>query len=446
MPQNESINLDCLAQNNDISIVKLVNIHSMSPIISYANIGFTQLTGYSSEEIASVLNGHFFELLEKDAIDYLIGIYHNSHKNTSYQYTYKIHKKTGLTVWVMDTGFFFINENGEECCQMILTDITDLKTNHDALIISRERLITGLKSSKTCIFEIDLTGKLYTIFENSEVIFGIDADEIVKEAGMFSKLSHTEYQKVVFKYFSHPGDSDVIVKAFENISSGIPTTYEARLKVNNTKFVWCKVDVTPIIENDIPIRMIGVITNIDSVKKKTDLLQLKANLDPATGLYNKKSAAFLIKREIKRSTDRQHALIFVDLDGFKVANDTHGHSAGDDIILNVSKNLKRVFKQNAVIGRFGGDEFIIFVRNIPSHRFVVSKLEKLLEQDNKYNVTKSIGVSFFPQDGTDYMTLFKIADLALYKSKIKKNTYTLSNDIALAKKKNYKILYSHMKK
>lgn len=166
----------------------------------------------------------------------------------------------------------------------------------------KERLHIALKAAKICVFEVDLTKQLYTFFENSEDIFGISGNEILSDVRPYSKLSPSEYQQAVSEYFSHPDDTDIIDMAFKNIFNGKSTTYEARMKAGNTKFIWCKIDVTPIMSHNIPVKMIGVITDISAIKSKTKFLEEQTKLDIFTHLYNKNYSQYMINKILHNLT------------------------------------------------------------------------------------------------------------------------------------------------
>lgn len=289
----------------------------------------------------------------------------------------------------------------------------------------KTRLSIALKTAKICVFEVDIVNQLYTFFENSEDIFGVSGAEILKDVQPYSKLSPAAYEKAVSEYFSHPDDAAVIDKAFQSIFAGKATTYEARMRAGGSDFIWCKLDVTPIIENNVPVRMIGVITDITDLKTKADKLEQAVRLDGFTGLYDKNNSIDLIRKALLQKADRSHALILLDIDNFKMFNDLYGHTVGDQIIRLVADTLKTSFRKTDIIGRFGGDEFILFVQNFPDLEWLIEKLQKLVAcQEGNYCCTNSIGISIFPQDAKDFNLLFEKADKALYQSKLTRGVYS----------------------
>jgi len=131
-----------------------------------------------------------------------------------------------------------------------------------SLIHYKERLQQAIKVSHTCIFEVELQKQRYTFFENAEAIFGVSDDVILSDVAAYAKLPPEQYRLAVSNYFSHPADSGVIAEAFKKILSGHSASYKARMKAGQSKFIWCHIDVQPIVRQGIPVRMIGVITKL----------------------------------------------------------------------------------------------------------------------------------------------------------------------------------------
>lgn len=242
----------------------------------------------------------------------------------------------------------------------------------------KDRLRIALSSAKICIFEVDLLRQLYTFFENAEDIFGVSGDSILKDVQPYSTLEPEAYRLAVSEYFSHPDDKEVIEAAFIQILSGEPITYEARMKAGGSGFIWCKISVTPIIEGGKPVRMVGVIADISDLKEKTESLRQAVNLDSFTGLYNKAHTMALINDILDKDKHLKHALVILDIDNFKRFNDTYGHDQGDKIIKSLSRKLMNTFRKTDIVGRFGGDEFIIFIKNIEDEQWLREKLHHLL--------------------------------------------------------------------
>ena len=157
-----------------------------------------------------------------------------------------------------------------------------------------------------------------------------------------------------------------------------------------------------------------------------DSYKIESELDRLTKLYNKATMESLGKMKLKNFNDQEGndtimAFYIIDLDHFKEANDTYGHQFGDKVLVEFSRNLRKKFRPNDCIGRFGGDEFVVMIDNLPGMEIVLRKARDIknvamnLTVDGRpAGITASIGIAIIPQDGEDYDTVFKAADTALY--------------------------------
>ena len=157
--------------------------------------------------------------------------------------------------------------------------------------------------------------------------------------------------------------------------------------------------------------------------------------DVLTGLPNRMYFNRFVSRQIKNNAD-DFAVLFIDLDSFKNINDSKGHEYGDKVLLQTSQRLKKELPSSAVICRFGGDEFLIFLPAVKTDdeiKVIVKRLMKTLGEpmginDDVLYVTFSCGIALFPKDGKTVTTLIKYADSAMYVSKSKgKNCFTFCN-------------------
>ncbi len=179
---------------------------------------------------------------------------------------------------------------------------------------------------------------------------------------------------------------------------------------------------------------------VESERKQQEL-QLKAERDPLTKLYNKEVTALLIEDYIRfHNAQNLGALFLIDLDNFKSANDQRGHIFGDELLVTVAKKLSQLFRLDDIVGRIGGDEFMVFMKNVHDIESVELKAHEIctalhigFEKKDKTNgfISASIGVALFPTHANEYNNLYKNADEALYSSKDNgKNTYSIYNTLS----------------
>ena len=152
--------------------------------------------------------------------------------------------------------------------------------------------------------------------------------------------------------------------------------------------------------------------------------------DTLTGLPNRRMLHEYMKKTLSNilRENKYAALLFMDLDRFKLVNDTYGHTIGDELLASVASWLTTHVRSGDMVARLGGDEFVIFLPTIHNHHEAFSVVEKLLKiRENLFEVSKnpvfvtcSIGIAIFPEDATDFETLLRMADMAMHEAKIKK--------------------------
>ena len=419
---------------SNIHVGQITQMHYSSSRSNVIDIsyGFTLLTSYTYADLTQLYQGDYTQLIAKQYRSKVRALYSQDQEDY-YQISYPLLKKDGSLIWVMESGRLFVNNEGSLISQSILMDITAQKNHEEALRISEERFRIAIHLANDVIFEVDLPNQRYTYFENAEKIFGISGEQILKDVQAFSELDAERYMESVSNYFVHPDDHGIVAEAFTNIFSGEETSYDARMKAGNTKFTWCRISVKPIMDAvGAPIRMIGHIKNIQEIKEQEDILKR----DPFTGLYNKTATASMIDELLTLYPHEQHGLFMIDVDNFKYVNDTFGHAVGDQVLLDVSEQLKKFFRKNDIIGRIGGDEFLVFMPNISDKQIAINKAEHLIEQFSQnyrlpaeygdHHLSLSIGIALSPDHGRYYQSLFSNADQALYQSKSNgKNRYTI---------------------
>ena len=154
-----------------------------------------------------------------------------------------------------------------------------------------------------------------------------------------------------------------------------------------------------------------------------------SEIDPLTSVFNKETTQKLIDQKLK---NHEHfCFLILDVDDFKSVNDNYGHAVGDKVLENLGLLFKNHFRQSDIVGRIGGDEFIILIQdeNIAESRIqsLLQKVNELkIEELKDFKLSISIGIAFAPKDGTTFMELYRHADQALYQTKrTGKNNYKI---------------------
>ena len=173
----------------------------------------------------------------------------------------------------------------------------------------------------------------------------------------------------------------------------------------------------------------GRIVLADGVNSMGNIVEVvdELTMDSLTKVYNKKTITEYASRLVKQDTVNRISIAILDIDYFKQVNDRYGHLYGDKVLTRVAKKLKEVVGEDGVVGRIGGDEFMIVLKGINDDyalrgilRAIRTQVKREFKNDyENFQVTTSIGVAFSPNNGHDYEELFKKADFCLYVAKEK---------------------------
>ncbi|MEA5039233.1 MAG: GGDEF domain-containing protein [Clostridiaceae bacterium] len=175
------------------------------------------------------------------------------------------------------------------------------------------------------------------------------------------------------------------------------------------------------------LRLMLFLRDMDEEIRKRMLLRHKAEVDPLTGVLNRKSAMEQIEECILGyGAEGTHALLFIDLDFFKQVNDRKGHPYGDQVLRETAAGLRELFRGTDVVGRMGGDEFIVFLKNISSREAVERKIQAVFNapafcqgrSEEEPPLGCSVGVAFFRGGGKSFGQLYEEADKAMYTAKM----------------------------
>lgn len=158
-----------------------------------------------------------------------------------------------------------------------------------------------------------------------------------------------------------------------------------------------------------------------------DVLRERNLVDGLTGLYNRKYLDEFIDKKMHHelATGTTYAVMFLDIDYFKMVNDTYGHDAGDAILQKLSSTMKSAITEKEFIIRFGGEEFLIIMKNPTpeSAKELATRINQEFEKlvftfnNDSFSKTVSIGYAFFPSDTDQIWKCIKFADLSLYEAK-----------------------------
>lgn len=204
---------------------------------------------------------------------------------------------------------------------------------------------------------------------------------------------------------------------------------EKRYIRKDGQFIWVRIKtVMKWGEHGEPLYHISVVEDISVRKQAEEKIEHMATHDELTGLPNRAQFNDLVRRAILSASDSQRhscAVLFVDLDRFKMVNDSFGHHVGDELLRTVATRIQGAIRASDRVGRFGGDEFVVLLDKIEDAANAENVARKILHavseplklQRHECRVTASIGIAVYPDDGGDAESLIRNSDVAMYSAK-----------------------------
>lgn len=401
--------------NSQVCLIQCRNDRHFT--IVRVNDGFVSLLGYSREELASRFNGRFIEMIYgKDRAATLKQFFSEANEGDTTESEYRVETRDGRLLWLLDKSQKFMGEDGVEYIDCVLMDITKTKQEQEELRLSMERHQIIMDQTNDIVFEWDIRANTISYSSNWIKMFGyhpISEDISLR----IPKASHIM-----------PEDMPVFTKLMDDILASAPYgEAEIRIADKNGRYIWCRIRATTQFNSaKEPIKAVGVIIDIDQEKRMTRDLMDKADHDSLTGLYNKGAARRRIERLMEQARGgTDSAIMILDLDNFKRINDVYGHMFGDAVLMEVSTRLKDLARAEDVIARIGGDEFLVYLHDVPCEETLLERARQTVEsvlsispEELRGNpLTCTVGVAWFPRDGGDYQELFRSCDQALYQAK-----------------------------
>ncbi len=284
-----------------------------------------------------------------------------------------------------------------------------------AELLALQRLRLHLERTPLGVIEWDMDFRVSTWNPSAEAIFGYSAGEVIGESG-YMLTEGTQ-------------DSERLAAMWLELANA-PGSTRATLtnKVKRGEIIHTEWYNTPLVDNE--GIMIGVASLVQDITERLNTertIHYMAHHDTLTGLPNRRLMQDRLNQSILQARRQQKhvALLFLDLDRFKLVNDTLGHETGDYVLRDIAKKLSNVVREGDTVSREGGDEFLIILPDLDKPEFAQIVAAKILDElakpievsGHELTVTASIGISHYPNDATDVQQLLKHADSAMYQAK-----------------------------
>lgn len=375
-------------------------------IICNVNKKWLEVTGYEKDEVI----GQKFINFTKEPYEYLKEKFQIILSGTHIEHERIKMKKKNNDIFIASFTGNISNINDEIRTHCIFKDITE-----------EEKIEKKLKLSDI-------------VFENTTegIIITDENNEIISVNGAFTNITGYTFEEIknkspkILKSGRH--DSEFYSKLWFELQTNGSWKGEIwnRKKSGEIYPEWLNLSIVKDSNGKI-LNYVALFSDISKIKKSNEKIEYLAHHDPLTNLPNRLLLKARLDKSIDKSIDLKQklAILFIDIDNFKLINDSYGHSIGDKIINLVAQRLQKNIRKNDTISRIGGDEFIIVIEDIIEQKNIekIAKsilhdfMEPLKLEQYLFDTTISIGISLFPDNGLNVEELIKQADTAMYSAK-----------------------------
>ncbi|MCC4275901.1 sensor domain-containing diguanylate cyclase [Marinomonas communis] len=321
---------------------------------------------------------------------------------------YRIRRADGQIRWIHD-HFKVITHDREKLIDGFIMDVTEQ-------VIARkevDRFKALVDFSEDAIICLSLKGEILSWNDAARKIYGYSESEIIgKPMSILSGLSYKEECECIHGV----------------VQGKRRHHYRTRYHHKNGSSLFVSITASPIMDSDGVVRSISKISrDVTHEVLETERMKKQLDHDQLTGLLSRFGFDTYFENQICQAALNADvlALIFIDLDGFKYFNDTYGHEFGDQILKEVAHKMRIALRGGQGIGRLGGDEFVICIPSIERRELaekvafrIIQSLLSINEIDGvPVSITASLGISMYPENGSDMSELLRNSDMAMYEAK-----------------------------
>jgi diguanylate cyclase (GGDEF)-like protein/PAS domain S-box-containing protein len=331
---------------------------------------------------------------------------------------YKHRRKDGTVIDAEISSYEFVSA-GRRARLVIAMDITDRRKAEERMRASEERYRLLFERNLAGVFRSATDGRIIEVNDALARIFGYSREELLRTDAASLYWDDGERKRILSRLREQMSLSNM----------------EIHMKRRDGSSMWVLENMT-LLEGGF---VEGTIVDITDRKEAQDQIEFQAYHDVLTGLPNR----LLFRDRIgialahARRTRRFAAVMFLDLDQFKLVNDTLGHTVGDGMLQTVADRLVKCVRAEDTVARMGGDEFTILLADLADAKSASMVAQKILEaiaapmvvDHHELFVTTSIGVALFPEDGGDAEALLRSADRAMYRAKeVGRNNFQMASE------------------
>ena len=385
--------------------------------IHFVSAGCRELTGYHPAELErsqrislEALTHPEDRQLVRQAIMMAVD------SGTHYRIEYRITCRDGAEKWVLERGACVFDEMGGRVLEGFIEDITERVVGQLRLAEAEMRFRSVFEKSVVGMFQSTGDGHYLAANQALAELYGYGSPaELIGEV---SDIAH--------RLYVDPSRRDAFSADIQR--KGLVRDFESEVYCRDGRRIWISENAHAVLSPEGALLYYeGTVEDITERRQHQAELEYQATHDPLTGLPNRNLLQDRLTQAMgsSRRSGRQVAVAFVDLDNFKVINDSLGHAVGDRLLQTIAGRLCHSLREVDTVARYGGDEFVLIMADQSTvgdlaqtlGRILQAIAEPVLLDGHDLRVSASIGVTVYPDDGEDFTALLSQADVAMYHAK-----------------------------
>jgi diguanylate cyclase (GGDEF)-like protein/PAS domain S-box-containing protein len=329
---------------------------------------------------------------------------------------YAITTRNGDIRRVKEQGTMVVDEAGHQVLEGFIEDVTESHVTLEALAHAELRYRQIFEHAREGIFQTTQDGRYLSANPALARLYGYDSpSELITDLSDIERRLYVQPQRR--ERFQK------LMAAYGEVSN-----FESEVYRRDGSRIWISENAHSVRRrNGEFICFEGTVQDITERRSQLEQLERQANYDALTGLANRNLLRDRIGPAIAHAERMGHflAVVFIDLDHFKLINDSLGHDVGDQLLVEIAQRMRSSVRSSDTVSRHSGDEFVLLLNEHFRASTVIAHLQRVLKQVNQpvsllgreFQVGASMGVALYPQDGKDAQSLLKHADVAMYAAK-----------------------------
>jgi diguanylate cyclase (GGDEF)-like protein/PAS domain S-box-containing protein len=333
-----------------------------------------------------------------------------------FEVEYRLRRPDGAAKWVLERGAAFRDRHGRRMLEGFVEDITDRHRAVEALANAERRFRSIFENTMEGIYQTTAEGRFISANPALARIYGYESPEELMGSLAASGRS-------LYVDSTRRADFERLMREVGSV-----TQFESQAHRRDGTVIWVSENARVVRAADgRALYYEGTVEDITERKRYQAELEFQATHDALTGLPNRGLLEDRLRQAIgfAHRTGSLVAVAFIDLDRFKVINDSLGHGSGDELLVRVSRRIRGALREIDTVARQGGDEFVVVLAEQPTVESVVAVVERIIAEvaqpvtidGRELYVTCSVGVALYPNDGGDVTTLLRNADAAMFSAK-----------------------------